>query len=111
MFSRLLLTAVFCFFFVTVLAGCTFVQVSPAGEQVRASTPAAVESCERIGRTNARVRDKIWVFKRNADKVTQELTDLARDDAAEMGGTDVAPLDEQQDGQQSFGIYRCATAP
>ena len=66
-----------------------------------------MESCERIGKTNARTRAKVWVFHRSEEKVAQELVDLARDDAAQMGGTDVAPLDEVVDGKQSFGIYRC----
>jgi hypothetical protein len=93
---------------VMMLPGCTFVKVTPAGEQVKVSTATAVESCERIGKTKTRVRSKIWIFKRSEEKVTRELADLARDDAAEMGGTDVAPLAEAADGQQSFGIYRCS---
>ena len=90
-----------------VLTGCTWVKLTPEGAGVRATTGDAVASCERIGRTKARTRAKAWVFPRNQDRVREELLSLARDDAAEMGGTDVAPLGEMADGRQEFGIYRC----
>ena len=91
--------------------GCrSFVKLSPEAEQVRVAAPSAVESCERIGKTNARTRAKVWVFHRRQATVEQELADLARDDAAEMGGSDVAPLGDIEDGKQSFGIYRCPNA-
>lgn len=87
--------------------GCVGVKLSPEDEKVRVSSPQAVEACDRIGRTKARTQAKAWIFNRRAEKVQRELENLARVDAAEMGGTDVAPLGEPEDGRQEFGIYRC----
>ena len=92
--------------------GCTYGSLTAAGEQVRVSDAAAVESCERIGKTNARTKAKVWVFKRGSNHIAEELEMMARDDAAEMGGTDVVAMGEVEEGRQSFEIYRCpATAP
>ncbi len=90
-----------------VSASCTFVKLTPEGEQVRLSSPEAIAECERIGRTKTRTAPKAWIFPRNEDKVAEELANLARIDAAEMGGTDVAPLGDVAEGRQEFGIYRC----
>lgn len=91
--------------------GCkSFVKLTPDAEQVRASSPATVEACERIGRTKARTSAKAWIFPRRQHRVEEDLLNLARVDAAEMGGTDVAPLGEAADGRQEFGIYKCAAA-
>ncbi len=87
--------------------GCTFVDLTPKAEQVRSSTAEAVASCERLGKTKTRTAAKAWIFPRKQARVAEELTRLARADAADMGGTDVAPLDEMADGRQEFGIYRC----
>jgi hypothetical protein len=88
-------------------SACTWVELTPAAEQVQVSEAAAVESCERIGRTKTHTSAKAWIFPRREEKVLEELRRLARDDAAEMGGTDVVPLDDAADGDQEFAIYRC----
>jgi hypothetical protein len=85
----------------------SWVVLTPEAEQVRVSAPEAVESCERIGRTKARTSPKAWIFPRREKKVLEELSSLAREDAAEMGGTDVMSLNEEEDGRQDFAIYRC----
>ena len=74
---------------------------------MRVSTDEAVVECERLGRTKTRTADKAWIFPRREEKVAEELANLARIDAAEMGGTDVVPADDAADGRQEFGIYRC----
>ncbi len=88
-------------------SACTFVELAPEAEQVRSSAPAEVESCERIGKTKTRTAAKAWIFPRRDERIAEELARLARADAAEMGGTDVAPLDDVVDGRREFGIYRC----
>ena len=89
-------------------AACTFVELTPQGEQVRVSTAEAVATCERVGRTKTRTAHKAWIFPRREAKVAEELASLARVDAVEMGGTDVVPTGAPEEGRQEFGIYRCA---
>ena len=97
---------------VSTAMGCTYGSVTEAGDQVRVSDAAAVERCEHVGKTNARTRAKVWIFKRGIDHQAEELEMMARDDAAEMGGSDVVAAGEIEDGRQSFEIYRCpASAP
>lgn len=88
-------------------SACTWVELTPEGAQVRVSPPEAVAQCERVGRTKARSSEKAWIFPRREEKVHEELANMARDDAAEMGGTDVVAEGEPVEGRQEFGIYRC----
>jgi len=94
---------------VGLLAGAckSWVDLSPEAEQIRVSAAAAVESCERIGRTKTRTSEKAWIFPRREERVHDELSRLAQADAAEMGGTDVVPVGDVVDGRREFTIYRC----
>jgi len=90
--------------------GCIYVDLTPEAEQVEVRAPEAVADCERIGRTKTRTQTKAWIFPRIEENVLEELRLMARDDAAEMGGTAVAPLGEADDGRQEWAIYRCPGA-
>lgn len=87
--------------------GCNWAPLTAGGELVQLASLKAVESCEQIGKTTARTSDKVWIFARSESTIREELRSLARNDAAAMGGTTVAPLEPAQGGSQSFGIYVC----
>jgi hypothetical protein len=87
--------------------GCTWVPLSEGGEQVQLVSAKAVEECRQIGKTNAKTRSKVMFFARGESTIRGELQSLARNDAAKMGGTTVAPLGPAVDGEQPFGIYVC----
>lgn len=93
--------------FVLALGGCTWVPLTAGGEAVRVALPSAAESCERIGRTRTRTQAKIGPFPRSQSRVRTELESLARNEAADMGGNVIAPLDGPREGVQDYGIYRC----
>ena len=94
-----------------ILSSCTWVKVTSRGESVRlVQSASTVESCKRLGQVNTKVENKIIVFNRDADKVSAELADLARNEAALMGGDTIVPFSEITEGRRSFGVYQCFPA-
>jgi hypothetical protein len=90
------------------LSACTWLPLTPEGQQVVVESSAqAVASCELKGTTHANTKHKVGFIPRGADFVKEELTTLARNDAAKMGGNTVVAQTPVQDGQQTFGIYAC----
>lgn len=87
------------------LASCTWVKLTPAGENVAVLTAAEVANCTRTGTTTVSVRDKV-VLERDEEKVALELRTLARNRAADRGDA-IVPATEANDGEQTFTIYRC----
>ena len=91
----------------TLLAGCTWVELSEEAEAVKLAAEAPA-NCERIGGTTSMTKSDIASIDRNRDKVATELATLARNAAARMGGdTVVAETEVSEAGEQAFGIYRC----
>jgi len=88
--------------------GCTWVPLTAAGEQVQLASPKFVEGCEQVGKTRAKTKPTVLGFKRDEATIREELRSLARNDAAVMGGTNVAPLEPVKDGTQLYGIYVCS---
>lgn len=89
------------------LAGCTYVKVSDAGATVRQATAEEVAGCKDIGEVASATRAKV-VVKRPSGKVKQELIDLARNQAAGMGATDIVPNGPPENGAQTFTAYKCS---
>ena len=90
-----------------ILSSCTWVRVTSQGEGVRLVQSAkAVESCKKIGKVNTKVVSEV-VFNRDAEKVAGELADLARNEAATLGGDTIVPTSEIIDGRRSFDVYQC----
>lgn len=91
-----------------VVTSCTWVSVSPQGDNVRLVAPSDVQGCRSIGRTEVSVRDNLVVgIKRDELKVERELTILGRNSAAEMGGDAITPATEVVNGSRSFDVYKC----
>lgn len=89
------------------LGACTWVELTNAGEQVRVETAVEVAGCTRIGRANTQVRDRVSVVDRGSRGVQEELTTLARNQAADMGGNVIVVESIINEGQQTFGVYNC----
>lgn len=91
-----------------ILSSCTWVKVTSKGESVRlVQSIKTVESCRKLGQVNTKVESKVIVFNRDADKVSAELADLARNEAALMRGDTIVPISEITEGRRSFGVYQC----
>jgi len=89
------------------LAGCTWVGLSPEGEKVVVLSPDEVTNCDRLGHTTVSLLDKLAGIERNREKVQEELNTLARNSAVDLGGDAVVPESKINDGKQRFGVYRC----
>ncbi len=87
--------------------GCTWVQVTDAGEAVRVGTAEQVSDCERVGRVSAVTRQRVLGIPRSGAKVRRELFALARNEAGTLGGDVIVPIDELEDGRRSFSVWRC----
>jgi acyl-CoA synthetase (AMP-forming)/AMP-acid ligase II len=91
--------------FALLLGGCTFVKLTPQGENVAILQASEVGNCTANGTVTAHVTSKV-VVNRQPAKVAQELRTVARNDAADRGDTLVA-ANEPRNGEQTFNIYRC----
>lgn len=87
--------------------GCSWVDVTDEGKSVNIYTQAQVEGCEKLGQSNTKVLDKVTFVKRSLEKQGEELANLARNEAANMGGNAIVKMGEIEDGHQTFGVYRC----
>ncbi|HET7369328.1 MAG TPA: DUF4156 domain-containing protein [Gammaproteobacteria bacterium] len=94
------------------IAGCgNWIEVKPQARDVAILEPAQVASCQYLGKSEAAVLNEAGFLPRNPQAINADLVNIARNDAAQMGGNAVAPLSERDHGHQTFGIYRCgATA-
>ena len=87
-------------------SGCQFVQVTDKGANVKQATSADVANCREVGEVNATTRARVLV-KRGDVRVRQELIDLARNQAAELGANAIVPVAPHEDGKQTFRAYSC----
>jgi hypothetical protein len=87
------------------LGACSFVKLTPQGENVAVLLANQVGNCERQGNVTVNVTSKV-VVNRQPAKVAQELRIVARNRAADRGDTLVATT-EPRNGEQTFDIYRC----
>ena len=88
------------------LVGCTWVDLTRAGEQVRHAQATEVIACERIGTATAHTKAR-FVVARNQEKVADELLKLGRNEAARLGGNTVVEQGPPENGAQVFDVYRC----
>ncbi len=91
----------------SLLSACTWVKLTEEGETVTVVT-AVPSSCKRLGSTTSSTKADIASFDRKSKKVATELQTLARNSAAKMGGDTISAEGEvSENGEQTFGIYRC----
>jgi len=88
----------------------SWVQVSPAGRGVSVATPAQVASCTRVGSSTANALSRIAFVQRGSAMLQEELINLARNEAGDMGGNRVVVESPISEGKQTFGVYRCQGA-
>ena len=86
---------------------CTWVPLTAEGQDVRVLRASETTECEKVGAISTKTADRVTVFARSDRKVREELENLARNDAREMGGDAIAPSSAVSGGRQSFDVYRC----
>lgn len=88
------------------VSGCTWVNLTEAGEDVRIGYAGDVQSCKMLGTVTVRTQSKV-VMERSTSKVQEELYTLARNQAAPMGATNLLPHGLPDAGTQAFSAFRC----
>lgn len=89
------------------LHGCTWVEPTTAGVNVRVLYLAQVEGCKKIGTVKVGVLDKVLFVSRSGEQVAAELEISGQNAAAEIGGDAVVAMGPVADGEQVFDVYRC----
>ena len=100
-------TILACGFAAVLTSGCAWVRLDTEAEAVRVRAAGDVAGCERLGKTHTRTLDRIGFIPRRERAVHEELERLARNEAVNMGGNAIAPLETELAGEQVFGIYAC----
>lgn len=90
-------------------SGCVYVQPTEAGKKVRVLTTGEVDRCRSLGNVTSTVQDRVGVIVRRQDTVEDDVTQNAKNAAADMGGDTIVAIGPLDGGTQTFGVYRCLT--
>lgn len=88
-------------------SACTWVDVKEGAEEVVVGKEGNTRGCEKLSEAKVKVADNVGPINRGAEKVAQELVNLAKNEAVSSGGDTIVPISEVEDGSQSFAIYNC----
>ena len=88
------------------LSACSWVKLTPEGENVTVAKAEHVTNCRFAGTTTVSVRSTA-VGDRDMEKMKTELETLARKEAGKLKGDTVVPVTEIKDGEQTFKVYQC----
>lgn len=89
------------------LNACSFVSLDPqARDIVVTETRSSLNSCKFLGDTNVSIWSHAETFQSQKSVITQ-LDTLAKNEAATMGGTTILPKSEINNGQRTYGVYKC----
>ena len=92
---------------IMMISGCTVVEVSDAGQQVRVVDQAQVNDCRRLSEITVSTSFKVGFIKRNRYNLKTELYDLARNEGAKQGGNRLVPVSDEVEGVQRFDLFQC----
>ena len=88
------------------MSGCSFVQLSEAGQNVQIGYSGDVNNCRRLGIVSVSTQDKL-IVERGESTVQDELYTLARNRGAKMGATNLIHHGLPEQGEQDFWAYDC----
>lgn len=91
----------------SLLSGCTFVDLTAQGEKVRVLQANEVTHCQYVGKTTAETTAKVAGVRRHPNAINFELQALARNGAQNLGGDTVVADAPENNGRQVFSVYRC----
>jgi hypothetical protein len=86
--------------------GCTWVNLTEAGQDVQIGYAGDVKNCQMLGTVAVTTQSKVLV-ERGTSTVQNELYTLARNQAGPMGATNLLPHTLPEEGAQAFSAYRC----
>jgi hypothetical protein len=89
------------------LSACSFVKLTQGGEKVRILESSEVSTCKHLGQSTANTQEKALGVRRHDTVIHNELSNLARNTAAKMGGDTIVAEGPEVAGKQTFLIYKC----
>ncbi len=90
-------------------AGCTWVEPTPMGQGVTVAKSIHVKECKHVADTQSQVKSTVGPLNRDEQTVVEELTTLAKNQAADLGGDTIVALTAPQNGMMKFAIFNCRT--
>lgn len=90
------------------LQACTWVKPTEAGAGVVVGQASNVRSCRHISTITTSVKHQVGSMPRKPTKVTEELTTLAKNEAAIRGGDTIVAKGPASGGSMTFDVYRCS---
>lgn len=97
------------FAFVMVLSGCAsqLIEVKQGSDRVSVADVNQVASCESKGKATVSVLTKVGFISRSVDAVEDNLVQLARNSALDIGGDTIVKNEMPEFGKRTFAIYKC----
>ena len=89
------------------LEACVWVDLKPGGQSVRVVNASESPRCKRVGHVTSETTAEIIGIPRDGESVNNELTRIARNQAADMGGNAVLAIGPVRNGSQNFDVLRC----
>ena len=92
-----------------ILQACTWVELTPRGEQVQILDMAAAAQCSKSGQTYVSVRIEAGGFEQKEERINEQLEFLARNEAGETGNA-IVMVSESMEGMsrvREYIIYHC----
>lgn len=94
------------------LAGCTWVSPNPQvkAQGIMVLPQDRVAHCRFISKTQVSVANHVGFIDRSKSDVEKDLQNLAMNQAVAQGGDTVSALAPENNGNQTFGVYKCLGA-
>ena len=92
---------------ITSLVACAGVKPNEGAGAITLVKPEHVASCKKLATTNVSVTEKIGFIKRGEPAITQDLLNLAKNRAVELGGDTIVEKSPPTEGKASYEIFDC----
>lgn len=95
--------------FVLIFSGCAsqLIEVKQGSDRVSVADSNQVASCESKGKATVSVLTKVGFISRSVDAVENNLLQLARNSALDIGGDTIVKDEMPEYGRRTFAIYKC----
>ena len=91
------------------LSACAsdFIKPVAGAEQVQLATASQVTGCTSLGKVSVNVLAKVGIYTRDMKAVDDNLLQLGRNEAANLGGNTLVKDHMPEYGKQVFAVYQC----
>jgi hypothetical protein len=102
-------THAFALAFSMLLSACAsdFIKPVVGAEQVQLVNANQVTACTSLGKVSVNVLAKVGIYTRDMKAVDDNLLQLGRNEAANLGGNTLVKDHMPEYGKQVFAVYQC----